>query len=373
MWYTAHHQSFTQAAHAIKSRFLPARKLDTIFGQIVITEPVLRDLLDSPALKRLPNIDQHGTLTYFAKYPTFDRYAHSIGILALAKRYNLSLKEQIAGLLHDVSHTAFSHLGDHIFDEVYNPQESEAVHREHESYSYQDSIHNWYLEKVGLDKILARYNLTVHDINHENKEFSIKTKLPNLGLDRIEYNIHTGLVFGFINKQEIEQMLNHLKCENGVWFFTSAKYARQFADMPLYFTQNFWGSAENHALNIWFKRVLKRALELEILTFDDIHFKTDQYALDKVVASKDRLIRKEMDKCLNPDKYYAIISADSGQEYDLITYPKFRGIDPLVKQKDKLVLLTDIDPVFKKEFHRVKRAMKNGVRIKCLGEGVHEL
>ena len=43
------------------------------------------------------------------------RYEHSVGVMLLARRVGGGLREQVAALLHDVSHTAFSHVIDHVF------------------------------------------------------------------------------------------------------------------------------------------------------------------------------------------------------------------------------------------------------------------
>lgn len=44
------------------------------------------------------------------------RYDHSVGVMLLIRMLGGTLEEQIAGLLHDVSHTAFSHVADYVFE-----------------------------------------------------------------------------------------------------------------------------------------------------------------------------------------------------------------------------------------------------------------
>lgn len=39
-----------------------------------------------------------------------------MGVMLLIKKLNGSIEEQIAGWIHDISHTAFSHLIDYVFD-----------------------------------------------------------------------------------------------------------------------------------------------------------------------------------------------------------------------------------------------------------------
>src|SRR5690554_3955482 len=79
--------------------------LKTLYGDITITEPVLIELLQDPAMQRLKEIRQYGSNYYTIKKQDYNRFDHSVGVFALLRIYGASLHEPIAGLLHDVSHT----------------------------------------------------------------------------------------------------------------------------------------------------------------------------------------------------------------------------------------------------------------------------
>ena len=114
--------------------------LETLFGKLLVKDEVIIDLLESEAVQRMKHVDQSGITHYYGHVPAFSRYDHSIGVYHLTTLYSSSKKEQVAALLHDISHTVFSHLGDMIFD-----------HDEVESSdSYQDSIHYWFLNKANI-------------------------------------------------------------------------------------------------------------------------------------------------------------------------------------------------------------------------------
>ena len=112
----------------------------TFYGVLEVEEPVLLELIDSQAFQRLKSIHQYGVSYYTTHREEYTRYDHSLGVFAILRLKNASLEEQIAGLLHDVSHTVFSHVGDWIF------QENE----------YQDLIHSDFLERYGLGDILRK-------------------------------------------------------------------------------------------------------------------------------------------------------------------------------------------------------------------------
>lgn len=88
---------------------------DSVFGKFEVKEPVLIELLNSKAMQRLKMISQVGIPDKYYSYGCGSRYEHSLGVLFLLKKLDASLEEQVAGLLHDVSHTAFSHVADWVF------------------------------------------------------------------------------------------------------------------------------------------------------------------------------------------------------------------------------------------------------------------
>ena len=88
---------------------------DRIYGDVDITENVVVDIINSQAFQRLKGIDQAGYFEVYFPGTKHSRFEHSIGCYVLLKMYGASLEEQLAGLIHDVSHSAFSHTADYIF------------------------------------------------------------------------------------------------------------------------------------------------------------------------------------------------------------------------------------------------------------------
>ena len=88
---------------------------DRIYGNTNIDEPILTDLISSAAIQRLKGISQYGIPQKYYSFPGFSRFEHSLGTMLLLKKLGAGTLEQIAGLLHDVNHTAFSHLTDWVW------------------------------------------------------------------------------------------------------------------------------------------------------------------------------------------------------------------------------------------------------------------
>ena len=103
---------------------------DKIYGLEAINEPVLMDLINSKPIQRLKKIQQAGITGHILKDRDYTRYEHSVGVMILLRKKGASLEEQIQGLLHDVAHTAFSHVVDFIFkskDHTYHEKEYKNV------------------------------------------------------------------------------------------------------------------------------------------------------------------------------------------------------------------------------------------------------
>jgi hypothetical protein len=166
-----------------------------------------------------------------------------------------------------------------------------------------------------------------------------------------------------MTKAQVRKIVDHLKFDHGKWYFTDAKYARQFAELPLFFTQHLWGSSWNQVINHWSGQMLKRALEIKLITKNDFHFGVDQNILQVLEKSGDPLIRECLAKCRHHQDHYEVVTEG---DFDFETHPKFRGIDPYVKIEGELKRLTVIDPEFKANYDRVKAYTKAGLKIKLL-------
>jgi HD superfamily phosphohydrolase len=79
-------------------------------------------------------------------------------------------------LIHDVSHGAFSHCLDYVFDEGSQKEQT-----------HQDNIFEKFVKESGIPRILETYGI---DINYvvDDKNFPLKERLlPDLCADRIDY------------------------------------------------------------------------------------------------------------------------------------------------------------------------------------------
>lgn len=330
----------------------------SILGEESLTSPLLRELYETEIFQRLRKVDQSGPSRYFNKVGVFSRFSHSLGVMALLKRHNCSLAEQAAGLMHDVSHTAFSHLGDYLFMSDINTAVEKAT--------YQDDILLDYLKKHHIDELVQRHNLKLEDLDPDSGRYlALEQPLPNLCADRIEYILHTGIITNKITNDEMQEILADLHFDGSYWYFTKPDLAKKLAELSLYFIKELWGPAWNIRINAHFAKVIKRCFVLGVLKYDDL-FLTDEDILEKIKAYQDKhndpLIKLYWEQCERIDEDLP------GVQYKSVKIrPKFRGVDPFVKTSDgSLVYLTTIDSDYMEEFIATKEWCLEGFEIKII-------
>lgn len=326
--------------------------LQTEYGMYEVTEPVICELIISQGFQRLKCIHQYG-VTHYANNGSddFNRFDHSIGVFVLLRHYGAGLEEQIAGLLHDVSHTVFSHVGDFVFDSYFN------------RYSYQDDIHEWHLEKIGIMDILRKHGYAdCCSVHAKKSQRMLEQDRPDLCMDRVEYLLRGALVDNIINESEILPIIQDLHYQDGVWFFTHADSAKKLGLVALWLSENIFGTAWNGYIYRNAADALLRSVELGLISLEDIHFSTDDVVWQKMLASDDDLIKQSLDKVIHYRQQYDVV--DQNSEYDLHLKAKCLGIDPWVKTQGGIVRLSTIDLEYAKEYNRVNDMIAKGWYLK---------
>src|SRR3954462_8272027 len=88
---------------------------DRVYGEAEVNDPGGGALIVCPTCRRLEGIKQAGPSALAFPFKTVTRFEHSLGVHILLRTLGAGLREQVAGLLHDISHTAFSHAVDFVF------------------------------------------------------------------------------------------------------------------------------------------------------------------------------------------------------------------------------------------------------------------
>lgn len=326
-------------------------EVSTVWGKEIITDPCAIELMQSSLMKRIEEIDQSGPSVYVSTLPYFSRFDHCVGVYLLLRKAGVAAQEQIAGLLHDASHTVFSHLGDYLFGAGDGTK------------SYQDGIHLEYLKTYkDVVEILDRYGYSMEDMDPDKEEYTaLENQLPDICADRIQYIVHTGVMLNYITTFQAAAIINAIKFENGQWFFTDPYTAYTFSHISVVCTQTLWGHPHNAFYYTVFKYILIHALQQQLISYHDMHYKTDQEIITVLQASSDQYIQRLLSYTHNPFMWYSIVGQkDSTYNWNV----KCRAVNPLVKTFNGFRRLTAIDASYAKEYEEVQEWCKKGYGIK---------
>ncbi|MFH0837146.1 MAG: HD domain-containing protein [Candidatus Aenigmatarchaeota archaeon] len=300
---------------------------DRVYGTVKIDEPVLLELINSKPIQRLKGINQAGAAQYTIKGKNVSRYEHSLGVMILLKKLNASIEEQIAGLLHDIPHTAFSHVIDFAF-----PSKDHDFHEKfHEKIINESEIPN-ILKKHGIDtnKILDKHNFPL-----------LEKKLPDLCADRIDYTLRDiTAVYGNLTDlqsksaieihKKITRYISTLIVYKNEIIFSNKDMAKEFAEDFIKFDEESWSHPIEVTLFQLLADAMKLGLDSGILTEQDL-FQNDEFVYNKLKNSNNQQILKKLEM-ISPN----LEIIDNPNDHDFFSKNKLRYVDP------KFIIMTKL-------------------------------
>jgi len=328
---------------------------DRVYGKKNIDDPLALEIIDSKYFQRLKGIDQGGWPPLWSKenYPMgeFDhsRFAHSLGIYFLLENFGASREEKIAGLVHDVSHSAFSHTIDYVLQQG-SP----------EKHSHQDSFHEEFISKTDIPGIFRKHGMDLKYIL-DDRNFPLKEKeLPDLCADRIDYSLRTAVLFDEISQSEAQRIIGNLKIINNNWIFVDYESARQYAELFEKLNRLYYAGFSTAVMFQAVADYLKYALSKEYIQEDDL-YSTDRQVVDKI------------NKRLESDKELAILwermnskkcFENNSEKYDVEVVCKSRMVDPLCLCNNEIKRVSEIDSNWKKIVVHESRPKKHYLKYK---------
>lgn len=328
----------------------------TIHGELTIEDPLAKALIKHANFQRLKGIQQHGLNHKTLGEKGFNRFEHSIGVYALLKKHGASRPERIAGLLHDVSHTAFSHVGDHFFGHIDGKE------------SWQDIDHENFLKQSGLAKIVEDYGMTLKEALPKSEKYKrLEQDLPDLCADRLNYVLHGASILNLLTKERIREIDDSLvfDVKKQTWYFKDISAAYDFSQASMWQTENTWGgSPEEFIVTKYFIQALRKAISLNLIKGSDFRWGTDNAVWSKLDESTDKEIKTLMAKVKNPKKHYLIKKSRECKAPYCKHRFKLRIVNPYVLNvKNEMVRLTEAKKQYAQNFSKFKSRLANG---RCL-------
>lgn len=300
--------------------------VDALYGAFEIREPVLAELLHSKALDRLKRLNQYGIPDAYYHFPNYSRYEHAVGTMLLLRMLGAGVAEQIAGLLHDVTNLAFSHVADWVF----GAQTTE---------DYQDRIRAKNLNRTDIFEIFRRYEMPLGMLNDLNSFSLLEQPAPALCADRVDYGLRDIRVLK--NSFDISYHLEYLGVFDGKIVFTSVEVAESFARNFLELQQTHYASRETRIRYHLFAQALRLALEAGVITEDDF-WSDDAAVSEKMLRSQNPVIQDVLLELSHKPLRNELMQRYSS----VVIEKKFRYVDPLIVSNGQAMELSNISPTF---------------------------
>jgi uncharacterized protein len=302
--------------------------IDIIHGEVEITEPKVLEIIQHPAMQRIKQIwiSAYGYL--FEQKRNSTRYEHSLGVYLLLKKFQASEEEQIAGLIHDVAHTAFSHLSTYALQGKYEKKE---LH---------DLIQDKFMAESGLSDLLEKLGYKAQQLTAKENFPLLENELPDICADRIDYTIRDGLHLQLLSMQEAKLILAGLTVEDNEFVFTNVEAAFKYAFTLFLLNKQYYGSATEAHFNNDFGGLVKLAMHKGVLQETD-WFSNDVDVIKKLQDSNDAEITEWLGK-YNRN----LVMYEDSEQHDFVFPKKIRVVDPKVKVGNEFKRLTQVDDLY---------------------------
>ena len=289
---------------------------DELYGEYYVDD-VIYEIINTKIFKRLKNIYQSGGGYLVNDLWNVNRQEHSIGTMILSLKFGGNIEEQIRALLHDISHTAFSHVIDYIL--------------KNENEDYHEKIQKNFLNDEELLSILRKYNLNIKRIMSKNYSF-LDDELPELSFDRIDYTLRDLFRQKRILHKDVREIVNNLAVYQNKLCFNSLEIGKWF--QKLYFQEvvEYFQDPLNMYINTMLSNLLASALNEKIIQLQDFNF-TDECIIKKINSSSKK---KELEDIINKKKF---------DEFLLLAEKikvKKRYIDPYILVNNEIKRISEI-------------------------------
>jgi hypothetical protein len=265
-------------------------------------------LVDCPTFRRLQGIKQAGPSALAFPFKTVTRFEHSLGVYLLLGKLGADRREQVAGLLHDISHTAFSHAVDFVFDS--------------EEQDHHEGLKPEFLRRPDVVGALAEMGFKPEEFFDDSIYPLLEQPLPALCADRLDYFFRDSLACSVTSPDQVARFLAHLAVVGSTIVFTDPTVAREAAERFSVMNREWWASPTEAYIYNEFADAIREAFRTGVLRKGDL-LGDDALVLGKLRASRGGRIGPKLQNVLRfrPEAVAGYVPKIS---------PKNRWIDPPV-------------------------------------------
>jgi len=319
---------------------------DIVYGKFTIKDPLVIKIIESKPMQRLKGINQYGSYMFLMPHMDTTRFEHCVGVYRLLYLLGAPREEQVAGLLHDVPHTAFSHVVDYVFGRA----QDQEYHEEH---------HNRIITNSEIPDIIKN-DFHIERLMDEKNFPLLERSIPDLCTDRLDYFMRDCLKIGILKHGNVRKIIDNLLIKDNEIMCSDRGVASMIATSFLECSLTFWSAPIQSASYQILADAIKIAMDKGVITENDL-FGTDDELLEKVRAANIKEIDEKLN-LLNPS--FKVI--EDREKYDFHSFSKARFIDPKVLENNRFVKVSDFDSDFRKKKDDFIKKLKEGYYIRIV-------
>ena len=287
---------------------------DRVYGEVAVDDPGILALIGCPTFQRLRGIRQAGPSALAFPFKTVTRFEHSLGVYTLLGRLGADRRERLAGLLHDVSHTAFSHAVDFVIAS--------------EEQDHHEGLKPEFLRRPDLDRAIRALGFRPEDFFDDSIYPLLEQPLPALCADRLDYFLRDSLACGVTTPAQVARFLGSLTVDGPTIAFDSEAVAREATERFAIMNRDWWASPTEAYIYNEFADALREGFRLGVLNRDDL-LGDDAEVMAKLRGSRDPGIAEKLGHVL-------AFSPRSIEGFTPRVTPKTRWLDPPVSDASGL-------------------------------------
>ncbi len=295
---------------------------DAVYGSFSLENPFLQELVLSKPVQRMKGVRQAGALYYIDPTRTVTRFEHCVGVMRLLESANASVEEQAAGLLHDVGHTAFSHVIDVVFREF--------------NHNYDDAHLPQIVEKSEIPSICEKHGFEWKRLVEKSHFTLLENNAPRLCADRIDYTLRDAA--NELEQSTLQKWWKDLIVEKNEFIFSTPEIAKEFAQYYMKLDRDIWSSIDNMGCYEVLADAIKLALKDYFISEDDLYL-TDDVLMQKLKGIPSPEIQEKL-SWLN-HSFSAAMVLDA---FDYAPKWKYRWVDPSVRTAEGIVPVSRLFP-----------------------------
>jgi hypothetical protein len=292
---------------------------DRVYGEVKVEDPGVLALIECPTFRRLQGIKQAGPSALAFPFKTVTRLEHSLGVYLLLGRLGADRREQVAGLLHDISHTAFSHAVDFVFSS--------------EEQDHHEGLKPEFLRRPDLASTLAEMGFRPEEFFDDSVYPLLERPLPELCADRLDYFFRDSLACSVTTPDQVARFLEHLTVVGSTIAFNDPAVAREAVDRFAVMNREWWASPTEAYIYNEFADALREAFRTGVLRKADL-LGDDALVLAKIRSARGGRIGAKLQNILR-------FRPEAIQGFAPRVIPKTRWIDPMVVDDSGLRKLSD--------------------------------